>query len=95
MSIPEKIRREVASLKKAIERHNKLYHSLDNPEIPDVDYDALVERLESLEREYALPSDLSPSSSVGFAPLAKFSEVQHQYLFGTYSLIFPFGFLVG
>ena len=78
MSIPEKIRREVASLKKAIERHNRLYHSLDNPEIPDVDYDALVERLESLEREYALPSDSSLSSSVGFAPLAKFSEVQHQ-----------------
>ena len=78
MSIPEKIRREVASLKKAIERHDKLYHSLDNPEIPDVDYDALVERLESLEREYALASDSSPSNSVGFAPLAKFSEVRHQ-----------------
>ena len=78
MSIPEKIQREVASLRKAIERHNKLYHSLDNPEIPDADYDLLVERLEGLERKYALASDSSPSSSVGFTPLPKFSEVHHQ-----------------
>tara|TARA_B100001029_G_scaffold100904_1_gene82985 strand:+ start:222 stop:2225 length:2004 start_codon:yes stop_codon:yes gene_type:complete len=78
MSIPEKIQREVASLRKAIERHNKLYHSLDNPEIPDADYDSLVDRLQGLEREYALVSDSSPSRSVGFAPLTKFSEVQHQ-----------------
>ena len=78
MSIPEKIQREVASLRKAIERHNKLYHSLDNPEIPDADYDLLVERLEGLERKYALASDSSPSSSVGFTPLPKISEVHHQ-----------------
>ena len=78
MSIPEKIQREVASLRKAINHHNKLYHALDNPEIPDSDYDSLVERLETLEREYGLLSDSSPSLSVGSAPLNKFAEVQHQ-----------------
>ena len=78
MSIPEKIQREVASLRKVIHRHNKLYHALDNPEIPDSDYDSLVERLENLEREYGLLSDSSPSLSVGSAPLNKFAEVQHQ-----------------
>ena len=78
MSIPEKIQREVASLRKAINHHNKLYHALDNPEIPDSDYDSLVERLENLEREYGLLSDSSPSLSVGSAPLNKFSEVKHQ-----------------
>ena len=78
MSIPEKIQREVASLRKAINHHNKLYHALDNPEIPDSDYDSLVERLESLEREYGLLSDSSPSLSVGSAPLNKFAEVKHQ-----------------
>ena len=78
MSIPEKIQREVASLRKAINHHNKLYHALDNPEIPDSDYDSLVERLENLEREYGLLSDSSPSLSVGSAPLNKFAEVQHQ-----------------
>ena len=35
MSIPEKIQREVASLRKAINHHNRLYHAHDNPEIPD------------------------------------------------------------
>ena len=78
MSIPEKIQREVASLRKAINHHNKLYHALDNPEIPDSDYDSLVERLENLEREYGLLSDSSPSLSVGSAPLNKFAEVKHQ-----------------
>ena len=78
MSIPEKIQREVASLRKAINHHNKLYHALDNPEIPDSDYDSLVERLENLEREYGLLSDSSPSLSVGSAPLNKFAEIKHQ-----------------
>ena len=78
MSIPEKIQREVASLRKSINHHNKLYHALDNPEIPDSDYDSLVERLETLEREYGLLSDSSPSLSVGSAPLNKFAEVKHQ-----------------
>ena len=78
MSIPEKIQREVASLRKAINHHNKLYHALDNPEIPDSDYDSLVELLENLEREYGLLSDSSPSLSVGSAPLNKFAEVKHQ-----------------
>ena len=78
MSIPEKIQREVASLRKAINHHNKLYHALDNPEIPDSDYDSLVGRLENLEREYGLLSDSSPSLSVGSAPLNKFAEVKHQ-----------------
>ena len=78
MSIPEKIQREVASLRKAINHHNKLYHALDNPEIPDSDYDSLVERLENLEREYGLLSDSSPSLSVGSTPLNKFAEVKHQ-----------------
>ena len=78
MSITEKIQREVASLRKAINHHNKLYHALDNPEIPDSDYDSLVERLENLEREYGLLSDSSPSLSVGSAPLNKFAEVKHQ-----------------
>ena len=78
MSIPEKIQREVASLRKVINHQNRLYHAHDNPEIPDSDYDSLVERLENLEKEYGLLSDSSPSLSVGSAPLNKFSEVQHQ-----------------
>ena len=78
MSIPEKIQREVASLRKVINHHNRLYHAHDNPEIPDSHYDSLVERLENLEKEYGLLSDSSPSLSVGSAPLNKFAEVQHQ-----------------
>ena len=32
---------ELLQLKKEIERHNKLYHEQDNPEISDAEYDAL------------------------------------------------------
>ena len=78
MTVPEKIKREVASLRKTIERHDKLYHSLDKPEIPDADYDSLVLRLESLELEYGLSSQSSPSHKVGAPPLKKFAEVQHE-----------------
>ena len=78
MTVPEKIKREVASLRKKIERHDKLYHSLDKPEIPDADYDSLVLRLESLELEYGLSSQSSPSHKVGAPPLKKFAEVQHE-----------------
>ena len=78
MSIPEKIQREVASLRKAISHHNRLYHFLDKPEIPDADYDSLVEQLETLEKQYDLLSDFSPSMRVGSAPSNKFAEVKHQ-----------------
>ena len=40
---------ELLQLKKEIERHNKLYHEQDNPEISDAEYDALYQRLKELE----------------------------------------------
>ena len=39
---------EINKLKKEIERHNFLYHSKNNPEISDAEYDALYQRLKSL-----------------------------------------------
>ena len=40
---------ELLQLKKEIERHNKLYHEQDNPEISDAEYDALYQRLKDLK----------------------------------------------
>ena len=42
-------KKELLQLKKEIERHNKLYHEQDNPEISDAEYDALYQRLKELE----------------------------------------------
>ena len=67
--ISPKILQEVEQLRAEINRHNRLYHSLDAPEIPDADYDALVLRLETLEKDYDLLTPDSPTQRVGGAPL--------------------------
>ena len=79
MTIPAKVKREVASLRKQIKHHNRLYHSLDVPEIPDADYDALLIRLEELEQEYDLAMPDSPTQRIGGTPLSQFTQVTHEY----------------
>ena len=78
MAVPDKIKQEVDKLRQQIEHHNHLYHTLDTPEIPDADYDAIVLRLENLEEEYDLQTPDSPTQRVGSAPLSQFSQVQHE-----------------
>jgi DNA ligase (NAD+) len=79
MTIPAKVKREVASLREQIKHHNRLYHSLDVPEIPDADYDALLIRLEELEQEYDLAMPDSPTQRIGGTPLSQFTQVTHEY----------------
>lgn len=55
-------------LRDLIEYHNRQYHELDAPEIPDGDYDALVRELRELGGEL---------TTVGGAPSATFSPVAH------------------
>ena len=74
---PPKVLLEVAQLRDEINHHNRLYHSLDAPEIPDADYDALVLRLEALEAKYDLAVIDSPTQRVGGAPLTEFKQVTH------------------
>ena len=78
MTVPAKVKREVISLREQIKLHNRLYHSLDAPEIPDADYDALLIRLEELEQEYDLVTSDSPTQRVGGAPLSQFTQVTHE-----------------
>ena len=78
MAIPEKIREEVTSLREQIEYHNRLYHSLDAPEIPDSDFDALLKRLLFLEEKYELIDLQSPTQRVGGEALPGFSQVTHE-----------------
>jgi len=66
---------EIAKLRLLIEKHNKLYHQLDAPEISDAEYDKLKLRLEELEGP--TPDLLSPLNKVGAKPLAQFAKVRH------------------
>ncbi|MDR2442295.1 MAG: NAD-dependent DNA ligase LigA [Deltaproteobacteria bacterium] len=68
-----------AFLRSEIERHNKLYFQLDNPEIPDADYDLLTRELEKLEAEHPYLKDSgSPTVMVGAPPGGRsLKEVVH------------------
>ena len=52
MANDKKIIEEVSYLRKEIQKHDRLYHTLDAPEITDADYDGLMLRLEDLETTY-------------------------------------------
>ncbi|HXA33462.1 MAG TPA: NAD-dependent DNA ligase LigA [Acidimicrobiales bacterium] len=66
-------------LRDLIEYHNKRYHELDAPEIPDADYDALVRELRDIEANYPdLATPTSPTQLVGAAPSTQFASVEHR-----------------
>jgi len=65
-------------LKEQIRHHNYRYHALDDPEIPDVEYDRLLRQLLSIEKEHPeLVTDDSPSQRVGDKPVSAFGTVEH------------------
>lgn len=66
-------------LKSEISRHDLLYHSLDQPEISDFEYDQLFNELLDLEKTYgSLDRADSPSQRVGGTPLQAFEKVSHR-----------------
>jgi len=66
-------------LRKEINAHNYSYYVLDNPEIPDSEYDRLLRELSEIEKKYPeLITPDSPTQRVGATPLDSFSEVQHK-----------------
>ena len=79
MAIPPEVEARVDELRAEIEHHNRLYHELDEPEISDADYDALVRELRALEAQFPeLVTPDSPTQLVGAAPSALFAPVVHR-----------------
>jgi DNA ligase (NAD+) len=74
----EAAQQHIETLRKALEQHNYRYYVLDDPGIPDVEYDHLMQELRDLEAAHPeLMSSDSPTQRVGAAPLAAFTEVTH------------------
>lgn len=71
--------RRVADLRALLERYNRRYHALDDPEVPDAEYDRLLVELRALEaRHPELCTQDSPTQRVGAAPVAAFGAVRHR-----------------
>jgi DNA ligase (NAD+) len=67
-----------AELRRELERHNRLYYVLDDPEIGDDEYDALLDELRGIEDEHPeLRTPDSPTQRVGAPPLDRFEQVEH------------------
>jgi len=65
-------------LRRDIEYHNRRYYDLDEPEITDAEYDALVRELQALEEEYPdLRTPESPTQRVGGVASELFAEARH------------------
>jgi len=69
----------VAVLRELLERYNHRYHVLDDPEVPDAEYDRLMLELKGIENDHPqLRSADSPTQRVGAAPVAAFGAVRHR-----------------
>jgi DNA ligase (NAD+) len=68
-----------AALRDLLDRYNYRYHALDDPEVPDAEYDRLMLELRALETQHpeVLTPD-SPTQRVGAAPVAAFGAVKHR-----------------
>jgi DNA ligase (NAD+) len=66
-------------LRELLERYNFRYHALDDPEVPDAEYDKLMVELRALETQFPhLLTPNSPTQRVGAAPVSAFGAVKHR-----------------
>jgi DNA ligase (NAD+) len=69
----------IAQLRAEIEQHNHRYYVLDEPAIPDAEYDKLFRELQNLEEAHPeLLTEDTPTRRVGAAPLKSFAEQTHR-----------------
>lgn len=70
---------QIETLREALREHNYHYYVLDNPIVPDVEYDRLFQELKALEQQHPeLITADSPTQRVGDKPLEGFTQVTHR-----------------
>jgi DNA ligase (NAD+) len=78
MNIPSDVFDRARVLRERIDQANYRYHVLDDPDLPDIEYDRLMRELQALEAEHpALIVPDSPTQRVGNTPSTAFEEVRH------------------
>jgi DNA ligase (NAD+) len=77
MASPD-VQARATALRREIERHNYAYYVLDQPTIPDAEYDRLFRELQAIETEHPeLVTPDSPTQRIGGKPLDEFPKVRH------------------
>ena len=78
MTTSTDIKQRIEALIELINTYNYQYYIIDNPEVPDAEYDRIFRELQSLEDQYPeLKQPGSPTQRVGGEVLEKFAEVEH------------------
>ena len=73
------VREKIEALREEIRYHNYRYHTLDDIEVPDAEYDRLVRELQRLEAEHPeLVTPDSPTQRVGAEPSGALRSVEHR-----------------
>ncbi|MGC7880222.1 DNA ligase LigA-related protein, partial [Desulforudis sp. 1190] len=74
----EQAKKRIDELRELIEYHNYRYYVLDDPEITDAEFDALMRELMALEEQWPeLVTPDSPSQRVGGKPREGFATIRH------------------
>lgn len=72
------MKERVQQLHQLLHQYNYEYHVMDNPSVPDAEYDKLLHELIAIEEKHPeLKTQDSPTVRVGAAPLSKFEKVDH------------------
>jgi DNA ligase (NAD+) len=78
-SVSTSVRDRVDQLRTTITDHNHHYYVLDDPQVPDAEYDRLFRELQAREAEYPeLATATSPTQRVGSAVETNFAQVIHR-----------------
>ena len=85
----EAAEKRILSLRNQIEYHRQKYYMDDSPEISDYEFDALMEELIKLEKDFPeFDSEFSPSKKVGGQASEKFEKVRHKVQMGSLADVF-------
>lgn len=73
------LQQQIDKLRQDLRRYEYEYHVLDNPTIPDAEYDRLFHQLKALEAAHPerITAD-SPTQRVGAKPLSGFAQIRHE-----------------
>ncbi|MCG8670958.1 MAG: NAD-dependent DNA ligase LigA [Pseudomonadales bacterium] len=79
LSKDSKLQQEIDQLREILRDHNYRYYVLDDPQVPDAEYDRLFRQLKKIEEENPdLITPDSPTQRVGAQALDEFHQVTHR-----------------